>query len=86
MTNVLMTNVLAKAAEFIVECRKGGTTAEALEKGEKLGYDTGLTVKHPLNPDWELPVWVANFILMDYGRNRGPAGHAPDSQRSPPGL
>lgn len=56
-----------KAAEFIAECRKGGTTAEALEAGEKMGYDTGLTVKHPLNPDWELPVWVANFILMDYG-------------------
>ncbi|MEP3344949.1 MAG: leucine--tRNA ligase [Litoreibacter sp.] len=56
-----------KAAEFIAECRKGGTTAEALEKGEKIGYDTGLKVKHPLNPDWELPVWVANFILMDYG-------------------
>jgi len=56
-----------QAAEFIAECRKGGTTAEALETGEKLGYDTGLTVKHPLDPNWELPVWVANFILMDYG-------------------
>jgi leucyl-tRNA synthetase len=56
-----------QAADFIAECRKGGTTAEALETGEKLGYDTGLTVKHPLNPEWDLPVWVANFILMDYG-------------------
>ncbi|WP_394198941.1 leucine--tRNA ligase [Litoreibacter albidus] len=56
-----------EAAAFIAECRKGGTTAEALETGEKLGFDTGIKVKHPLNPDWELPVWVANFILMDYG-------------------
>ena len=52
---------------FRAECAKGGTTEEALEKGEKLGFDTGLKVKHPLNPDWELPVWIANFILMDYG-------------------
>jgi leucyl-tRNA synthetase len=56
-----------EAAAFIAECRKGGTTAEALETGEKLGFDTGIKVQHPLNPDWELPVWVANFILMDYG-------------------
>jgi leucyl-tRNA synthetase len=54
-------------AEFLAECRKGGTTEEAIETAEKLGYDTGLRVRHPLNPDWELPVWVANFILMDYG-------------------
>ncbi|SMP01181.1 leucine--tRNA ligase [Shimia sagamensis] len=54
-------------AAFVAECRKGGTTEEAIETGEKLGYDTGLRVKHPLNPEWELPVWIANFILMDYG-------------------
>jgi leucyl-tRNA synthetase len=54
-------------AEFLAECRKGGTTEEAIETAEKLGYDTGIKVKHPLNPDWELPVWIANFILMDYG-------------------
>ncbi len=52
---------------FREECNKGGTTAEALEKAEKLGFDTGLKVKHPLDPKWELPVWIANFILMDYG-------------------
>ena len=57
----------ANVAAFRAECAKGGTTAEALETGEKLGFDTGLKVKHPLNPDWELPVWIANFILMDYG-------------------
>ncbi len=54
-------------AEFVAECRKGGTTEEAIETGEKLGYDTGIRVKHPLDPNWELPVWIANFILMDYG-------------------
>lgn len=54
-------------AEFVAECRKGGTTEEAIETAEKLGYDTGIRVKHPLDPNWELPVWIANFILMDYG-------------------
>ena len=54
-------------AAFRAEVAKGGTTAEALEKAEKLGFDTGLTVKHPLDPNWELPIWIANFILMDYG-------------------
>ncbi len=54
-------------AAFRAEVAKGGTTEEALEKAEKLGFDTGLKVRHPLNPDWELPVWIANFILMDYG-------------------
>ncbi|MDM8168751.1 leucine--tRNA ligase [Roseovarius sp.] len=54
-------------AAFRAECSKGGTTEEALEKAEKLGFDTGLTVKHPLDPNWELPIWIANFILMDYG-------------------
>ncbi|WP_170459917.1 leucine--tRNA ligase [Ruegeria arenilitoris] len=56
-----------KVAEFVAECRKGGTTEEAIETGEKLGFDTGIRVKHPLDPNWELPVWIANFILMDYG-------------------
>ncbi|MDF1871031.1 leucine--tRNA ligase [Vannielia sp.] len=56
-----------EAAEFIAECRRGGTTEEAIETGEKLGMDTGLRVKHPLDPSCELPVWIANFILMDYG-------------------
>ncbi len=56
-----------KLAAFCAEVRKGATNEEALEKAEKLGFDTGLRVKHPLNPEWELPVWIANFILMDYG-------------------
>ncbi|AVO38309.1 leucine--tRNA ligase [Pukyongiella litopenaei] len=54
-------------AAFNAQVRKSGTSEEALEKAEKLGFDTGLKCRHPLNPDWELPVWVANFILMDYG-------------------
>lgn len=54
-------------AAFCAECRKGGTTEEALEKAEKKGFDTGLKVKHPFDDTWELPVYIANFILMDYG-------------------
>jgi leucyl-tRNA synthetase len=56
-----------KVAEFVARCRKGGTSAEEIETAEKIGYDTGIRVKHPLDPAWELPVWIANFILMDYG-------------------
>jgi leucyl-tRNA synthetase len=57
----------ADLAAFNAECRRMGTSEEDLEKAEKKGFDTGLTVQHPLDPDWHLPVWVANFILMDYG-------------------
>ncbi|TLP65828.1 leucine--tRNA ligase [Parasedimentitalea maritima] len=53
-------------ADFLAECRKGGTTEEAIETAPKLGYDTGIKVKHPLTGA-ELPVWIANFILMEYG-------------------
>ncbi|WP_415183664.1 leucine--tRNA ligase [Phaeovulum sp.] len=56
-----------KLAEFVAECRRIGTTEEALEKAEKRGMDTGLRVRHPLDESWELPVYIANFILMDYG-------------------
>ena len=44
-----------------------GTTEAEIETAEKIGYDTGLRVKHPFDPNWKLPVWVANFVLMDYG-------------------
>ena len=54
-------------AEFVAECRKGGTTEEAIETGEKLGMDTGIRVRHPFDTSQELPVYIANFILMDYG-------------------
>ena len=52
---------------FIAECRRGGTTAADIETAEKMGFDTGLSVEHPLDPHWHLPVYVANFVLMDYG-------------------
>jgi leucyl-tRNA synthetase len=55
------------AAAFIAECRKGGTSTAEIEAGEKKGFDTGLEVVHPFDPNWRLPVWIANFILMDYG-------------------
>jgi len=54
-------------AAFNAECRRLGTSEEELETAEKKGLDTGLRVRHPFDTDWELPVWIANFILMDYG-------------------
>jgi leucyl-tRNA synthetase len=54
-------------AAFIEECRRTGTAAEEIETAEKRGYDTGLKVVHPLDPSWQLPVYVANFVLMEYG-------------------
>jgi leucyl-tRNA synthetase len=54
-------------AAFCAECRKGGTTAAEVEKAEKIGFDTGLAVHHPFDTSWELPVYIANFILTDYG-------------------
>ncbi|MDB5446957.1 MAG: leuS [Phenylobacterium sp.] len=56
-----------EAAAFVAECRKGGASEAEIETAEKVGYDTGLKVKHPFDPGRELPVWIANFILMDYG-------------------
>ncbi|WP_083481058.1 class I tRNA ligase family protein, partial [Jannaschia donghaensis] len=52
-------------AAFNIDVRRGGTTEEALEKAEKRGFDTGMTVDNPLGGT--LPIWVANFVLMDYG-------------------
>ncbi|VVT02430.1 leucine--tRNA ligase [Erythrobacter sp. EC-HK427] len=54
------------ARDFIALCKKGGTTAAELETAEKLGFDTGITAKHPFTGA-ELPVYIANFVLMDYG-------------------
>jgi len=56
-----------KLAAFAAECRLSGTAAADIETQEKRGYDTGLSVVHPFDPDWTLPVFVANFVLMDYG-------------------
>ena len=57
----------AELAAFCAECRKGGTTAAEVETAEKMGFNTGITVRHPLDTDHHLPVYIANFILMDYG-------------------
>jgi len=54
-------------AAFAEEARKGGATEAEIETGEKKGVFTGLYVTHPFDPDWKLPVWIANFILMGYG-------------------
>lgn len=54
-------------ADFIAECKKIGTATAALETMEKKGYRTGILARHPFDPDWLLPVFVANFVLMDYG-------------------
>jgi leucyl-tRNA synthetase len=57
----------ANAADFIAECRALGTSEEAIEKAEKLGYDTGMKAQHPFIPDAQLPLYIANFVLMEYG-------------------
>ncbi|MFO1067389.1 MAG: leucine--tRNA ligase [Geminicoccaceae bacterium] len=54
-------------AAFVADCLKGGTSAAELETVEKRGHDTGLRCPHPFRPGIELPVYVANFVLMDYG-------------------
>ncbi len=56
-----------RAAAFIAECKKGGASQAEIDTAEKLGFDTGLKVNHPFEAGRELPVWIANFILMDYG-------------------
>ncbi|QQR39116.1 leucine--tRNA ligase [Devosia rhizoryzae] len=66
-----LTTELAEAnsalAAFVAECHSHGTATETLEKAEKQGFNTGLRVKHPVIEGETLPVYVANFILMDYG-------------------
>jgi leucyl-tRNA synthetase len=52
---------------FIEECRRRGTAQAEIDTAEKLGFDTGIKAIHPFDPAWKLPVYVANFILMDYG-------------------
>ncbi|NWG24117.1 MAG: leucine--tRNA ligase [Pseudorhodoplanes sp.] len=54
-------------AAFIAECKRQGTAQEIIDKAEKQGFDTGIRAIHPFDPAWHLPVYVANFILMDYG-------------------
>jgi leucyl-tRNA synthetase len=54
-------------AAFIDECKKMGTAQAEIDTAEKMGFDTGIRAIHPFDASWQLPVYVANFILMDYG-------------------
>jgi leucyl-tRNA synthetase len=56
-----------KFKKFKEECNKSGTTEEALANAEKLGFNTGLFVKHPFIDNKKIPIFFANFVLMDYG-------------------
>ncbi len=53
--------------DFIAECGRIGTSQEAIDTAEKLGLYTGISVTHPADPSWRLPLYIANFVLMDYG-------------------
>jgi leucyl-tRNA synthetase len=55
-----------RVADFVAECRKGGASQAEIEQAEKIGWDTGLKVLHPFTGA-EIPVWIANFILSEYG-------------------
>src|SRR5262249_7289769 len=57
----------ADLAEFIAECDRMGTSEAVIEAAEKRGYRTALTAVHPLDPTRQVPVYVANFVLMEYG-------------------
>jgi leucyl-tRNA synthetase len=56
-----------KLAEFIAEAKRHGTAQEIIDTAEKLGFDTGIKAIHPFDEAWKLPVYVANFVLMEYG-------------------
>ena len=56
-----------KLAEFIAEVKRIGTAQEIIDTAEKQGFDTGIRAIHPFDPSWKLPVYVANFVLMEYG-------------------
>jgi leucyl-tRNA synthetase len=56
-----------KLAAFIAEIKRIGTAQEVIDTAEKQGFDTGIRAVHPFDPNWKLPVYVANFVLMEYG-------------------
>ncbi|MBV9532161.1 MAG: leucine--tRNA ligase [Bradyrhizobium sp.] len=56
-----------KLAEFISDIKRMGTAQEIIETAEKQGFDTGIRALQPFDPDFKLPVYVANFVLMEYG-------------------
>ncbi len=53
--------------DFIKQCQAAGTSEAAIEQAEKIGFDTGAKVAHPFDANWQIPVYIANFVLMDYG-------------------
>ena len=63
--------------KFKTECNKTGTTEEALANAEKQGYNTGLFANHPFIKNKKIPIFFANFVLMDYGKGAifGCPGH-----------
>ncbi|MEO7564263.1 MAG: leucine--tRNA ligase [Sphingomicrobium sp.] len=65
------------AASFLEECKAGGTSAAEIETAGKKGHLTGFSVRHPLDPDLQLPIFIANFVLSDYGTGAifGVPGH-----------
>jgi leucyl-tRNA synthetase len=68
-------------AAFVAECAHRGTSEADIETAEKLGIDLGVTVRHPFDPDWVLPVYAANFVLSTYGSGAifgSPAGDQRD--------
>jgi leucyl-tRNA synthetase len=66
-----------QAAAFITECQRGGTSLAEIEAAEKTGYRTSVEAVHPLDPEMRVPVYIANFVLMDYGTGAlfGSPGH-----------
>ncbi len=66
-----------RAAAFAAECKAGGTSAAEVETAEKKGFRTAVEAVHPLRPEWRLPVYIANFVLMEYGTGAifGVPGH-----------
>ncbi len=63
--SLAMTN--PQIAEFIAECHRMGTSEAVIETAEKRGFDTGIVAIHPFDSAWKLPVYIANFVLMEYG-------------------
>ena len=63
----MLSNQDKKIKNFILECQKSGFSEEVIAKAEKKGIHTGLYAKHPFVTDKYIPIYIANFILMDYG-------------------
>src|SRR3977135_1293404 len=69
-----------KIAEFTAETQRHGPAQEIVDTQEKQGFDTGIRAIHPFDPAWRLPVYVANFIVMEYGTGAIYGTPAPDQR------